>query len=449
MADWSLPTLSSTYTNFLTEVKNRDVDLALQFDGTTSTNLTTGTIRWNSAANIWQKWTGSAWGALSSTFAFPAITTSGDQSIVAQHNGSSATWYGRILSKNSTADRSAFLGTYGSNAGVFAHNHGLNAWADLYVNTTDGGNSSAGNVRLPSTVFLNGNQALHAGNFTSYSPTLTGTGASGTWGINVTGTAYGLDVHTGRNNEANRVVRTDVSGYLQTGYINSSSGDENNASSPPRIWGTNGTDSYLRTYQTSSLSVGYASSAGTAATATALSTYGTSGQVLNSQGSGTAPTWRDPIVSGTAVATTSGVSATITGVPSWAKRITMMLDNVTTSGTSIICVRVGAGSVQSTGYFAFLASIQNAVATSMVGVTDGFIVPGVVGTDIRHVSYTLTKITGNTWVISGTSLCSGSQFVASNISGLVAVTGTLDRISLTTQGGANTFTAGTFNITYE
>ena len=34
-----------------------------------------------------------------------------------------------------------------------------------------------------------GNQVLHAGNYNSYSPTLTGTGASGTWGINVTGNA--------------------------------------------------------------------------------------------------------------------------------------------------------------------------------------------------------------------------------------------------------------------
>jgi hypothetical protein len=34
-----------------------------------------------------------------------------------------------------------------------------------------------------------GNQVLHAGNYTSYSPSLTGSGASGTWGINVTGSA--------------------------------------------------------------------------------------------------------------------------------------------------------------------------------------------------------------------------------------------------------------------
>jgi hypothetical protein len=34
-----------------------------------------------------------------------------------------------------------------------------------------------------------GNQVLHAGNYTSYSPTLTGGSASGTWGINVTGSS--------------------------------------------------------------------------------------------------------------------------------------------------------------------------------------------------------------------------------------------------------------------
>jgi hypothetical protein len=36
---------------------------------------------------------------------------------------------------------------------------------------------------------INGNTALHAGNYTSYSPTLTGGSASGTWSINITGSA--------------------------------------------------------------------------------------------------------------------------------------------------------------------------------------------------------------------------------------------------------------------
>jgi hypothetical protein len=36
---------------------------------------------------------------------------------------------------------------------------------------------------------INSNTVLHAGNYNSYAPTLTGTGASGTWGISVTGNA--------------------------------------------------------------------------------------------------------------------------------------------------------------------------------------------------------------------------------------------------------------------
>ena len=78
-------------------------------------------------------------------------------------------------------------------------------------------------------------------------------------------TVDSLHVHTGRNNEANKVVRTDGNGYLQTGYINSSNGDEGNNSNPSRVWGTNGSDSYLRSYLTSALSVNYANSAGSVA----------------------------------------------------------------------------------------------------------------------------------------------------------------------------------------
>ena len=77
-------------------------------------------------------------------------------------------------------------------------------------------------------------------------------------------TTDNLHVHSGRNNEGDKIVRTDSNGYIQAGYINSSSGDEGNNSSPARVWGTNGSDSYLRTYLTSALSVGYATSAGSA-----------------------------------------------------------------------------------------------------------------------------------------------------------------------------------------
>jgi len=53
--------------------------------------------------------------------------------------------------------------------------------------TTGGTDFIIGNSSGVAT--LNGNQLLTAGNYTSYSPSLTGSGASGTWGISVTGNA--------------------------------------------------------------------------------------------------------------------------------------------------------------------------------------------------------------------------------------------------------------------
>jgi len=103
-------------------------------------------------------------------------------------------------------------------------------------------------------------------------------------------TVAGLNVHANRNNEANKIVRTDANGYLQTGYINSSNGDENNASNPPRVWGTNGSDSYLRSYQTGSLSVGYAGSAGNATYAGSAGYAGNAGYASSAGNAGYATT---------------------------------------------------------------------------------------------------------------------------------------------------------------
>ena len=54
----------------------------------------------------------------------------------------------------------------------------------------------------------------------------------------------GLQLHTGRNNEVNKVVRTDASGYIQAGWINSVSGDSGFATRLTRITCSN--DNYLR-----------------------------------------------------------------------------------------------------------------------------------------------------------------------------------------------------------
>lgn len=68
-------------------------------------------------------------------------------------------------------------------------------------------------------------------------------------------TVDGLHVHSGRNYEANKIVRTDKYGYIECGYIDCSLGNEGNMTSPARVWGTNGQDNYLRSYITSALNV--------------------------------------------------------------------------------------------------------------------------------------------------------------------------------------------------
>jgi hypothetical protein len=109
-------------------------------------------------------------------------------------------------------------------------------------------------------IFVSNQAVIHSGNIGSQSVASAG---------NAT-TVGGLAVHTGRNNEANKIVRTQENGYVFFGYINSSNGNENNNSNPDRVWGTNGSDDYLRTYRTSALSVGYAASAGNADTLDSL-----------------------------------------------------------------------------------------------------------------------------------------------------------------------------------
>lgn len=83
MADHSKPTLTSTYANFLAEVDARIDDLAVGLDPalTTVTNMPTGSIRWNSASSKWEKWSGTAWGDLTTTYTYPNINVTGNTTL--------------------------------------------------------------------------------------------------------------------------------------------------------------------------------------------------------------------------------------------------------------------------------------------------------------------------------------------------------------------------------
>jgi hypothetical protein len=173
--------------------------------------------------------------------------------------------------------------------------------------------------------------------------------------------------------------------------------------------------------------------------------YGSSGQVLVSNGD-TAPTWGSAIVSGTAQATTSGTTKDFTSIPSWVKRITVMFNGVSTSGTSNIQIQIGSGSVSTSGYNSRATwYTQNASSTA------GFISTASIAasTNVQYGTYVLTLISGNAWTGFGNLTNQGNDITVSSAGASPALGGALDRVRITTVNGTDTFDAGSVNILYE
>jgi hypothetical protein len=151
-------------------------------------------------------------------------------------------------------------------------------------------------------------------------------------------------------------------------------------------------------------------------------------------------------VLGTAVASTSGTSIDFTALPSWVKRITVMLQGISTSGTSNYQIQLGAGSFTTTGYVSNCANI--AASPTFNAVTSGFLFNNnVTAADIYSGTTIINNISGNNWVACGTLFRpSVAAFVST---GNLALGGTLDRVRITTVNGTDTFDAGSVNILYE
>jgi hypothetical protein len=161
------------------------------------------------------------------------------------------------------------------------------------------------------------------------------------------------------------------------------------------------------------------------------------------------------IASGTAVASTSGTSIDFTSIPSWVKRITVMLNGISTNSTSNLILQLGdSGGIETSSYTGsggyITAGGSNATLNST---TTGFLLSG--QTNAAAYSYTgiytlsLIDSATNTWVFAGQSSTSDTTARVFYGSGAKATSAALDRIRLTTANGTDTFDAGSINIMYE
>lgn len=173
---------------------------------------------------------------------------------------------------------------------------------------------------------------------------------------------------------------------------------------------------------------------------------GSADQVLSTNGSGTLSfVDRGRMTLETAQATTSGTSKDFTGIPSWVKKITVMFNGVGTNGTSPFLVQLGSGSVTTSGYSANAASTANLVLSS----TFGFLLcERCVAATTYNGHEVVSNVGGNTW-ISSDILIPGNSNSGQFGSGTVTLSGTLDRLRLTTVNGTDTFDAGSVNLLLE
>lgn len=152
---------------------------------------------------------------------------------------------------------------------------------------------------------------------------------------------------------------------------------------------------------------------------------------------------------GTAVASTSGTSIEFTGIPSWVKRVTVMFNGISTSGTSNYLVQFGdSGGIETTGYVGS-NSFTGAGGTGGTIFTNGIsIISSVAAVATYSGHLIITNVSSNIWV--------GSSYIARGDSAVSFIGGTtktlsdvLTQVRITTVNGTDTFDAGTINILYE
>ena len=155
-----------------------------------------------------------------------------------------------------------------------------------------------------------------------------------------------------------------------------------------------------------------------------------------------------PLITGTAQSA-SGATVSFTGIPSWAKRITVLLVGVTTVGSGIPAIRAGAGSYENTGYLGATVKIGSLNTTdgAASATTSWDIVNSASSSYIYTGQLVITKVSGNQYIISGLL-----QYGTSNgliVNGTKTFSGNISQLQLLMSTGADTFNGGSINIMYE
>lgn len=149
--------------------------------------------------------------------------------------------------------------------------------------------------------------------------------------------------------------------------------------------------------------------------------------------------------------TASGTAVDFTSIPSWVKRVTVMLSAISLSGTALVRFRLGDSTIATSGYSG-VGSYVAAAGAASVAQTAGFDIY-TSGTPSSSAAYsgsiTFVNVSGNTWVASGVFAAAAGNLGTFPVAGTITLATALTQVRITTSNGTDTFDAGTINILYE
>ncbi len=141
----------------------------------------------------------------------------------------------------------------------------------------------------------------------------------------------------------------------------------------------------------------------------------------------------------------AGSSVDFTGIPSTARRVTVLFSGLSTNGTTVPLIQLGAaGGIEASGYAGsvgvatILANTSSGVHLSTTWAASAVLQGSIV--------LNLMDLATNLWVFSGIAGRSDAAYLHS-VCGSKALSGVLNQIRIT--AGANSFDAGTAAITWE
>lgn len=153
-----------------------------------------------------------------------------------------------------------------------------------------------------------------------------------------------------------------------------------------------------------------------------------------------------PLTLMTAQNSTSGTFIDFTGIPSWARRVTVMFNNISTNGSASYLLQIGAGSITSSGYVSNSTTATGTNNVLWTSSTAGFAIFMAGAAEMLYGHMILTHLGNNTWISSHTTNRNGWTNMGA---GAVTLGGTLDRVRLTTTNGTDAFDLGNMNVMYE